>query len=183
MRKIGASGLAFDLIFVSGKRSSHQHGAPSEKKIEYGDFVTMDFGALYEGHRCDMTRTVVVGKVNKKQKQVYDTVKEAQQEGINILKAGVKGEEASAYVRKIIERAGYGDYTGYGLGHGVGLEIHEHPYIRATGDLILKKGNVITIEPGIYIPGWGGVRIEDTAIIQEQSCEVTTKSPKDLIVL
>lgn len=183
MRKIGASDLAFDLILVSGKRSSHQHGAPSEKKIEHGDFVTMDFGALYKSYRCDMTRTIVVGNADEKQKEVYNTVKMAQQEGVNILKAEVEGKKVSAYVRKIIEKAGYGDYSGHGLGHGVGLEIHEVPYIRAYGDFVLKAGNVVTVEPGIYIPGWGGVRIEDTIIIKEEGCEIITKSPKDLIAL
>jgi len=183
MKKIGSSDLAFNLILVSGKNSSHQHGAPSEKKIEFNDFVTMDFGALYEGYRSDMTRTVVVGRADEKQKDVYSTVKIAQQEGLNKLKAGAKGEEISTHVRKTIEKAGYGDYSSHGLGHGVGLEIHELPYLRTTGETLLQAGNVVTIEPGIYIPDWGGVRIEDTVIIKEEGCEVITKSPKELIVL
>jgi len=184
MRKIGASDLAFDLILVSGKRSSHQHGSPSEKKIEHGDFVTMDFGALYKGYCCDMTRTVIVGGADEKQKDVYNTVKTAQQKGVDLLKVGVKGKDVCSPARKIIEKAGYGDYSSdEGLGHGVGLEIHEEPYVRATGEMVLQIGNVVTIEPGIYIPNWGGVRIEDTVIIKEKGCEVITKSPKELIVL
>lgn len=183
MRKLGASGLAFEMILVSGKRSSHQHGASSSKKIENGDFVTMDFGCLYEGYRCDMTRTVAVGHVTEKQRDVYGTVKKAQQHGMDSLKAGVKGKDASAGVRKIIEDAGYGDYSGFGLGHGVGLEIHEAPYIRDSGEQVLVAGHVVTVEPGIYIPDWGGVRIEDTVVIEEEGCRALTRSPKDLIVL
>ena len=184
MRKIGASGLAFNTILASGKRSSLGHGAPSGKKIKYGDFVKMDFGALYEDYRSDMTRTVAVGKADKKQKDVYNTVKMAQQEGLNILRAGMEEKEVFAYVREIIERAGYGDYGNKRLGHGVGLQIHEPPYIRPhNGPFTLRAGNVVTVEPSIQIPGWGGVRIEDMVIIKEGGCEVITKSPKKLIIL
>lgn len=183
MRKQGASGLAFGVIIVSGKRSSHQHGAPSDKRIEDGDFVTMDFGATYEGYRTDMTRTVVVGHATQKQINVYNTVKEAQQRALELMRAGVLGRDASAEARKIIEDAGYGEYSGFGIGHGVGLEIHEAPYVRASGDLVLQAGHVVTVEPGIYIPDWGGVRIEDTVVIEKDGCRRLTESPKDLIVL
>jgi len=183
IKKAGTYELAFDFILVSGRRSSHQHGAPLEKRIEFNDFVTMDFGASYEGYRSDMTRTVVVGRADEKQKEVYRTVKIAQQEGLNKLKAGAKGEEISTHVREIIEKAGYGEYSGHSLGHGVGLEIHELPYLRTTAETVLQAGNVVTVEPGIYIPGWGGVRIEDTVIIKEEGYEIITKSPKGLIVL
>ena len=183
IKKTGTYDPAFSFILVSGKRSSHQHGSPSGKRIEFNDFVTMDFGASCEGYRCDLTRTVIVGRADEKQKEVYSTVKIAQQEGLNKLKAGAKGEEIFAYVREIIEKAGYGEYSGRSLGHGVGLEIHELPYLRTTTETVLQAGNVVTVEPGIYIPDWGGVRIEDTVIIKEEGYEVITKSPKGLIVL
>lgn len=183
MRKSGADGLAFDLILVSGERTTHQHGVPSEKKINNGDFVIIDFGALYNDYRCDITRTFVVGQATAKQNDIYYTVKRAQQKGLDLLKAGVRGKNVCVDVRKIIEDAGYGDYTGYGLGHGVGLEIHEDPYIRSYGELVFEEGQVVTVEPGIYIPGWGGVRIEDTVVIEKNSCKVLTNLPKDLIEL
>jgi len=183
MRKSGADGLAFDPILVSGERTTHQHGVPSEKKINNGDFVIIDFGALYKGYRCDITRTFVVGQATAKQKDIYYTVKRAQQKGLDLLKAGVGGKNVCVDVRKIIEDAGYGDYTGYGLGHGVGLEIHEDPYIRSYGELVFEEGYVVTVEPGIYIPGWGGVRIEDTVVIEKNGCKILTDLPKDLIEL
>jgi Xaa-Pro aminopeptidase len=184
MRKSGVDGLAFDLILVSGGRTTHEHGAPSEKKINNGDFVIIDFGALYKGYRCDITRTFVVGQATAKQKDIYYTVKKAQQKGLDLLKAGFRGKNVCVEARKIIEDAGYGDYNnGYGLGHGVGLEIHEDPYIRSYGELIFEEGHVVTVEPGIYIPGWGGVRIEDTVVIEKNSCKVLTNLPKDLVEL
>ena len=183
MRKSGADGLAFDTILVSGERTTHQHGAPSEKKINNGDFIIIDFGALYEGYRCDITRTFVVGQATAKQKDIYYTVKKAQQKGLDLLKAGVRGKDVCVEARKIIEDAGYGDYTGYGLGHGVGLEVHEDPYFRSYGELVFEEGHVVTVEPGIYISGWGGVRIEDTVVIEKNGCKVLTNLPKDLIEL
>jgi len=184
MRKSGADGLAFDLILVSGERTTHEHGAPSEKKINNGDFVIIDFGALYKGYRCDITRTFVVGQATAKQKDIYCTVQKAQQKGLDLLKAGVRGKNVCVEARKIIEDAGYGDYNnGYGLGHGVGLEIHEDPYIRSYGELVFEEGHVVTVEPGIYIPGWGGVRIEDTVVIEKNGCKVLTNLPKDLVEL
>jgi len=182
MRRSGADGLAFDMIFVSGKRSSHQHGAPTDKKIQSGDLITIDFGALYEGYRSDITRTVVVGRADQKQREVYEMVKRGQQKALDILRAGVVGREALAEVKKVAEDAGY-DASSFGIGHGVGLAIHEVPFIRAYGDLILQTGHVVTAEPGIYIPDWGGVRIEDTVVIEESCCRVLTKSSKELIEL
>ncbi len=181
MRKRGADNLAFDLILVSGCRTTHQHGTPSEKKLNKGDFVVMDFGALYQGYCCDITRTFVIGKATAKQKHVYNTVKKAQQLALDLLKAGAKSQDVCKKSRMLIEDAGYGDYTGYGLGHGVGLEIHEEPYLRANSELILKSGHVVTVEPGIYIPGWGGVRIEDTIVIEENGCRILTPLSKELI--
>jgi Xaa-Pro aminopeptidase len=183
LRKNGADGLAFDLIIGSGERSTHQHGVPSEKKIENGDFVVMDFGALYHGYRSDITRTFIVGKATPEQKKVYRTVQKSQKLALDLLRAGVKSPDVCSEARKIIEDAGYGNYTGYGLGHGVGLEIHEEPYVRAKGDLVFLPGHVITIEPGIYISGWGGVRIEDTVVIEEEGCKILTPLSKELIEL
>jgi len=136
-----------------------------------------------KGYRCDITRTFVVGQATAKQKDIYYTVKKAQQKGLDLLKAGVRGKNVCEDVRKIIEDAGYGDYTGYGLGHGVGLEIHEEPYIRSYSDLVFEEGQVVTVEPGIYIPGWGGVRIEDTVVIEKNGCKVLTNLPKDFMEL
>ncbi len=121
----------------------------------------------YKGYCYDITRTFVVGQATAKQKDIYYTVKKAQQKGLDLLKVGVKGKNVCAEARKIIEDAGYGDYTGYGLGHGVGLEVHEDPYFRSYGELVFEEGHVVTVEPGIYIPGWGGVRIEDTVVIEK----------------
>jgi len=183
MRKSGADGLAFDLILVSGERTTHEHGAPSEKKINNGDFVIIDFGALYKGYRCDISRAFVVGQATEKQKDIYYTIKKAQQKGLDLLKVGVRGKDVCAEVRKIIEDAGYGDYSSSTLGHGVGLEIHEDPYFRAYGELVFEEGHVVTVDPGIYIPGWGGVRIEDTVVIEKNGCKVLTNLPKDLMEL
>lgn len=186
MRKNGADGLAFDTILVSGKRTTYQHGVPSEKKINNGDFVIIDFGALYKGYRCDISRAFVVGQATVKQKDIYYTVMKAQQKGLDLLKAGVKGKNVCADVRRIIEDAGYGDYTGYNLGHGVGLEVHEAPNFTSYDELIFEEGHVVTVDPGIYIPGWGGVRIEDTVVIEKDGYKVLSdlpNSPKHLMEL
>ena len=183
MRQHGAMKTAFDIILVSGPRTTLQHGQPSDRKIEPGDFVLIDFGAVYQHYCSDMTRTLVVGRLSKEQEKVYNAVKCAQEKSLELLRAGAKGAEAARAARAIIEEAGYGDYTGHGLGHGVGLEVHEEPYIRGSGDLILEEGHVVTAEPGIYIQGWGGVRIEDTVVIRKDGCERLTRSSKDLVVL
>jgi len=183
MRKSGADGLAFDTILVSGKRTTHQHGVPSEKKINNGDFVIIDFGALYKGYRCDISRAFVVGQATAKQKDIYYTVMKAQQKGLDLLKVGVRGKNVCADVRRIIEDAGYGDYTGYVLGHGVGLEVHEAPKFSSYNELVFEEGHVVTVDPGIYIPGWGGVRIEDTVVIEKNACKVLTDLPKHLMEL
>jgi len=175
MRKQGAMKTAFDTILVSGPRTSLQHGQPSDRKIEPGDFVLIDFGAVYQHYCSDMTRTLAVGPISKEQEKVYNTVKCAQEKSLELLRAGAKGAEAAREARAIIEKAGYGDYTGHGLGHGLGLEVHEEPYIRGSGDLVLEEGHVVTAEPGIYIPGWGGVRIEDTVVIRKDGCERLTR--------
>jgi len=183
MRRNTAEGSAFNIILASGTRSSLPHGVPSEKEIEPGDFLILDFGSLYGGYRSDITRTLAVHPVSEKQREVYNLVKKAQERGLELIKPGISAGELYGQVQKIIIGAGYADYIGKGIGHGVGLEIHENPFIRANEDTELMIGNVLTMEPGIYIPGWGGVRIEDTVVIEEHGCRVLTKIPKDLIIL
>ena len=183
MLKNGADGLSFETIAVSGKNSSLPHGVPSDKKIESGDFVTMDYGAITDFYHSDMTRTVAVGEVSSKQIEVYETVLEAQIKGLEAVKAGIKGKDVDAVSREIIRNKGYGDYFGHGLGHGVGVEIHELPSLNPTGEIILEEGHVVTVEPGIYLPGEFGVRIEDMAVVTKDGCENLTVCEKKLIVL
>ncbi len=183
MLKNGAEGVSFETIAVSGKNSSMPHGVPCNKKIESGDFITMDFGAVFEGYHSDMTRTVAVGEVSQKQAQVYETVLTAQQKSLEILKAGVSCFDADDAARSVIKNAGYGEFFGHGTGHGVGIEIHEQPRLSPKSKQILEIGDVVTVEPGIYLPGEFGVRIEDMAFITENGCENLTKSPKNLIIL
>lgn len=183
MLKNGAEAISFETIAVSGKNSSMPHGVPSDKKIEKGDFITMDYGAVVDGYHSDMTRTVAVGEVSSKQAEVYETVLIAQKKSLEILKAGVSGFDADAAARDIIKNAGYGEFFGHGTGHGVGIEIHEQPRLSLKSKQILEIGDVVTVEPGIYLPSEFGVRIEDMAFITENGCENLTKSPKNLIIL
>ncbi|KPU44926.1 aminopeptidase YpdF [Oxobacter pfennigii] len=177
----GASNLSFPSIVVSGKRSSLPHGKPTAKAIEEGDFLTMDFGCIYNGYCSDMTRTVVIGKASGRQKDIYDTVLYANEEVIKKARPEITGKDLDCVARKIIEDKGYGEYFGHGLGHGVGMQIHELPSVSKRGDSLLKPGMIITDEPGIYIPDFGGVRIEDLLLITENGCEVLSKSDKKLI--
>lgn len=183
MLKNGAECVSFETIAVSGKNSSMPHGVPSNKRIEKGDFITMDFGAVVDGYHSDMTRTVAVGEISSKQADVYETVLSAQLKSLERLKAGVSCVEADAAARNIIRNAGYGAYFGHGTGHGVGIEIHEAPRLSPKSSAILCAGDVVTVEPGIYLPDEFGVRIEDMAFITENGCENLTKSPKNLIIL
>ena len=181
--KNGAQGLSFDPIVVSGPNSSMPHGVAGERKIREGDFVTMDFGVLYQGYCSDMTRTVAVGFATEEMKLVYDTVLKAQLAGIAATRAGVPGRDIDGAARKVIEDAGYGKFFGHGYGHSLGLEIHEAPNCNQANDKPMEAGNVCSAEPGIYLPGKFGVRIEDVVVIQEGGCEVLTQSPKELIVV
>ncbi|MBR2338409.1 MAG: aminopeptidase P family protein [Clostridia bacterium] len=184
MRRQGAQRVAFDFIVVSGANSSLPHGIPSDKPIERGDFITMDFGAVVDGYHSDMTRTVVLGCVTEEQRFIYDTVLKAQQASLSVLKAGLPCLQGDAAARDIIAAAGYGDRFGHGTGHGVGVQIHEGPRLSpAAGDVILQAGNVVTVEPGIYLEGRYGVRIEDMALITEDGCRNLTHCPKELIIL
>ena len=181
--KNGATGLAFDPIVVAGPNSSLPHGVASERVIQEGDFVTMDFGALYNGYCADMTRTVAVGYATEEMKKVYNTVLEAQLAGLAISKAGVPGKDVDGAARKVITDAGYGEFFGHGYGHSLGLEVHESPSPNSRNDQPMPVGAVASAEPGIYLPGRFGVRIEDTCVFLEDGIEILTKSPKNLIIV
>ncbi|QDR80817.1 M24 family metallopeptidase [Sporomusa termitida] len=183
MRRLGAEKPAFATIVASGVRSALPHGRASDKIIEAGDFITIDFGAVFAGYHSDMTRTVVAGTADARQREIYKLVLTAQLTGINAVKAGKTGREVDQAAREVIARAGYSDYFGHGLGHGVGLFIHEEPRLSPTGDIKLAAGMVVSVEPGIYLPGWGGVRIEDLVVVSADGCKILTASSKDLIEL
>lgn len=179
----GADGLSFETIAISGANTSKPHGVPTDKKIEHGDFVTMDYGAVVNGYHSDMTRTVAVGAASDEQKKIYKIVFEAQLAVLRVLKNGVKCSDADKAARDVITEAGYGEYFRHSTGHGVGIEIHEKPFISPKSTATLRSGNVVTDEPGIYIPGKVGVRIEDMALITENGCKNLTKAPKELIII
>jgi Xaa-Pro aminopeptidase len=183
MRKAGAVSSSFDIIVASGHRSALPHGVASDKVIEKGDFVTLDFGAYYKGYVSDITRTVAVGEPEDKLKEIYNIVLEAQERGMEGIKPGMSGKEADALTRDYISEKGYGEYFGHSTGHGIGLEVHEGPGLSFKSDVILEPGMVVTVEPGIYIPGLGGVRIEDDTLITKDHNETLTHSTKELIIL
>jgi Xaa-Pro aminopeptidase len=183
MRRAGATSSSFDTIVASGYRSALPHGVASDKVIEAGDIVTMDYGCYYNGYVSDITRTVAVGEPDAKLKEIYDIVLEAQLLGMAGIKPGMTGREADAITRDYITEKGYGEYFGHSTGHGIGLEIHEGPGLSMKSDVILEPGMVVTCEPGIYIPGLGGVRIEDDTLITKDHNEALTHSTKELIIL
>lgn len=183
MKMNGADKLSFESIVASGVNSSKPHAEPGRKKIEAGDFLTMDFGCVYQGYCSDMTRTIVVGKASEKQKEIYNTVLAAQLAVLDMLKPGLKGKEYDKVARDVIYNAGYEGYFGHGLGHSVGLEIHENPRFSMTEEDIVEAGMIMTVEPGIYIPDFGGVRIEDMVVMTESGYENLTYSKKELIEL
>ena len=183
MRKNGATGAAFDMIIASGHRSALPHGVASSKIVEQGDMLTMDFGAYYQGYRSDMTRTIAVGEPLEQLKEVYQIVHDSLQHALSNMKAGITGQEADSYTRDYITAKGYGQNYGHGAGHGIGLDIHENIFMSTVCKDILEENMVLTVEPGIYIPNVGGVRIEDDVIITKEGVEVITHSPKELIIL
>lgn len=183
LRKLGAEGLAFPTICVSGVNTTQPHGEPSPKALQPGDFVTMDFGAVVDGYCGDMTRTIAIGHVDEKQRQVYDVVLKSQMAGLAACRAGVRCREVDAVSRGIIEEAGYGEFYIHGTGHGVGREVHEAPTLNARSEETLAEYMPVTVEPGIYIPDQFGVRIEDLAIITEFGIINAVKSPKELIII
>lgn len=181
MRDLGAEGTSFDTIAASGVHSSMPHAVPTDKALMDGDFVTMDFGCKVNGYCSDMTRTVVIGMANDRQREIYDVVLRAQEAALQMIRPGLKGCEVDEAARMVIREAGYGECFGHSLGHSVGLEIHEKPCFAQRDESILKPGMVITVEPGIYVEGFGGVRIEDVVVITENGCRNLTHSPKELM--
>lgn len=179
----GAEKMSFDPIVVSGANSSMPHGVPTDKAVAAGDFITMDFGCIYGGYCSDMTRTVAVGSVTEEMEKVYQTVLQAQLAGIAVAKAGETGKAVHEAAADVIGAAGYGAYFGHGFGHSLGVEIHESPNASPANDKPLPAGAVISAEPGIYLPGRFGVRIEDVVVLKEGGCEDITLAPKELIIL
>ena len=185
LQSIHAHGFepSFSFIVVSGARGSLPHGIAGEKKLESGEFLTMDFGCMYQGYHADMTRTVFIGQPNAAQRRLYDTVFSANKLAKKTARAGLKAQELDAAVRDFITAEGYGENFGHGLGHGVGLDIHERPFLSRISPDTLEKGCIITLEPGIYLPGKCGIRIEDTVYVNEDGCENLFSAPQELICL
>ena len=181
MKKAGASALSFETVAASGARSAMPHGTVSDKLIQNGDFLTLDFGCIFEGYCSDMTRTVVLGKAQEWQKEIYDVVLKAQQDALKAITAGKKCSDIDKIARDIITDAGYGENFGHGLGHSVGIEIHEMPSLSPKCNEIITDGHVLTVEPGIYIEGRGGVRIEDLIVVENSKPKNLTSSRKELI--
>lgn len=181
MRRAGSEGVAFAPIVASGPNSALPHARVTRRTIEPGDLVTLDFGARVDGYCSDMTRTLVVGQASGRQREIYDAVLAANLAGIAAVKPGLQGSAIDSAAREVIEAAGFGEQFGHGLGHGVGLEVHESPSVSRRGTKSVRAGSVITIEPGIYVPGFGGVRIEDLVVVEEGGARVLARSTKHLI--
>ncbi len=183
IRKNGSDGIAFDFIVVSGENSSLPHGVPTDRKFQKGDFVTMDFGARVNGYCADMTRTVALGEVTDEQKSVYNTVLKAQEMALNKIKEGAVCKDIDAIAREFINKSGFENCFGHGLGHSLGIEIHESPACNTRDMTKLQVGNIMTVEPGIYLENKFGVRIEDTVLVTDNGYENFIKSPKELTIL
>jgi len=183
MKMLGSEKPAFDTICASGWRGALPHGIASEKQVKKGELITLDFGAKYKGYHSDITRTIMLGKANSRQKKIYNLVLKAQKVGCKTVKAGIVAKNLDKKVRDIIAKAGYGKYFGHGLGHGLGTVVHDTPFVSTLSETVLKSNMVVTIEPGIYIPQWGGVRIEDDVVIKKNKSVVLNKAPKELIEL
>ena len=183
IKEKGAEAVPFPIIVVSGVRGALPHGRASSKKIEQGDFVTIDFGSVYGGYCSDETCTVVIGKPQSRQKRIYEVVKNAHDEAISLIKEGIKVKEIDAAARRVLELAGLGRYFRHGTGHGVGLAVHEDPRIAPEQEARAEKDMVFTIEPGVYIPGWGGVRIEDMVRVTGDGCELLSSVNKELLCI
>jgi Xaa-Pro aminopeptidase len=183
MRRHGATSTSFETIVASGARSALPHGVASERIVQLGEFVKLDFGAYYQGYCSDITRTVMLGKPTDRHREIYNIVLEAQLATLEGIRPGMTGREADAIARSIITKHGYGDLFGHGTGHGIGMEIHESPRLSLTSDMVLEPGMVVTVEPGIYIAGFGGVRIEDDVVVTPTGVDILTHAPKDFIVI
>ena len=178
-----AEGEAYSPIVATGPNGALPHAIPTDREFKKGDFIVIDAAAKYAGYHADMTRTPVVGEATGKHHEIYGIVKEAQQRGCDAAKAGVPCKVVDAATREYIKEMGYGEYYTHGTGHGLGLEIHTSPRFSPQSEAVLNVNNVMTIEPGIYIPEFGGVRIEDDVLIQKDGCEILNQTPKDLLVL
>lgn len=184
MREQGASALSFPSIVASGVNGALPHARPSDKPLQAGEFVTLDFGCVWEGYNSDMTRTVFIGEPTEEDAALYELVLTAQEAGVAAVRPGIVAKEVDKVARDIITEAGYGDRFGHGLGHGIGMEVHEEfPRLSTRGEVTLVPGMVASVEPGVYIPGRGGIRIEDLVVVTEDGCRVLTKSPKHFIAL
>lgn len=183
LRDAGSEGFPFGTIAASGPRSALPHARAGSRPIAHGDFVLLDFGAVYEGYCADVTRTVVVGRASDRQKEVYDAVKEANERARALIAPGMTGQQADAIARNALTARGFGEAFGHGLGHGLGIEVHEAPRLSRAAEGSLPEGAVVTIEPGVYLPGWGGVRIEDDVHLTLAGAELLTEFPRDLIEL
>jgi Xaa-Pro aminopeptidase len=183
MRQYGAEGVAFETIVASGPRGALPHGLAGERTLADGDLVVIDFGCILKGYHSDMTRTILIGHGDERQREVYQCVLQAQETALRGLRPGITGREGDRLARQVIEDAGYGQYFGHGLGHSLGLAIHENPRLSPLDDTILQPGMVLTVEPGIYLPEWGGVRIEDVVVMTETGCEILTTSEKALTII
>jgi Xaa-Pro dipeptidase len=183
MRQNGADALAFESIVAFGENAAEPHHHPTDRALQTGDIVKLDFGALYRGYHSDMTRTIALGEPSDELRELHDLVRAAQQAGIDAVRPGVTGAEPDAAARRVIADAGRGEAFSHSLGHGVGLEIHEGPSLRAGGEDVLPVGAIVTVEPGVYVPGLGGARIEDMVEITEDGCRPMPRSTRDLVVL
>jgi Xaa-Pro aminopeptidase len=183
MREAGADDKSFDFIVASGPRGALPHGKASDRKIGTGELVTLDFGAVYKGYHSDETVTVAVGRPDDRQREIYSIVKDAHDLALEAVRPGISFRELDSKARSHIDNKGYGSYFGHGLGHGVGLDVHERPAVSPRSDGVVEEGMVFTIEPGIYIPGWGGVRIEDTLLVTADGYRLLTSVPKELMIL
>lgn len=183
LKELGCSREAFPTIAVSGENAALPHGQPGQRLLCRGDMLTMDFGGFYQGYAGDMTRTIAIGDISPRLRDLYDQVLDAQQQGVASIKAGIRGQEVDRLVRVELARRGLDAYFLHSTGHGLGMEIHEFPTLSIHSQDVLEDNMVVTVEPGIYIPGWGGIRIEDTVIVRPDGCEVITASTKELLII
>lgn len=183
MRRHGGGLPAFETIVAAGERGSFPHGVASQQQVRCGQMVVIDLGARYQGYAADLTRTICLGRVDPRQREVYEVVREAQARALAHLRPGVQAGEVDAAARGFLATLGYGEFFPHSLGHGVGLSVHEDPRLAPRQETVLEPGMVITVEPGVYLPGWGGVRIEDTVLVTQNGCEILTPVTKDLLVI
>ncbi|NPV28523.1 MAG: aminopeptidase P family protein [Firmicutes bacterium] len=183
MRRHGGDLPAFETIVAAGERGAFPHGVASGQQIRRGQMVVLDLGARFQGYAADLTRTVCLGRADARQREVYEAVREAQARALAHVRPGVQAGEVDAAARGFLEALGYGEFFPHSLGHGVGLSVHEDPRLAPRQERVLEPGMVITVEPGVYLPGWGGVRIEDTVLVTQNGCEILTPVTKDLLII